>query len=95
MFDRHGSVEFVRAVYVFGDFSAFFAVFKYGVDSVGSVKVAMEFGLGKVVYLGTVHIGRNVKVASDECKCIRNRSTRVSEILREEFCLLAKFFMIC
>ena len=45
----HGSVEFVRAVYVFGDFSAFFAVFKYGVDSVGSVKVAMEFGFGKVM----------------------------------------------
>lgn len=49
MFDRHGSVEFVRRVYVFGDDSAFFAVFKYGVDSEAPVKVAMEFGFGKVM----------------------------------------------
>lgn len=81
MFDRHGSVEFVRRVYVFGDDSAFFAVFKYGVDSEASVKVAMEFGFGKVVNLGTVHIGRSSKVGNDEY--VSDIGRRVSEILRE------------
>ena len=39
----------MRRVYVFGDDSAFFAVFKYGVDSEAPVKMAMEFGFGKVM----------------------------------------------